>query len=167
MDTPASVYAAAEALIAELQRIQSDPEKLKQVCDDTEISITDKARFEYEAWKAAGCPDMEAKDGDDLREWRDVGFPLWFTIKSLKTFEPVKKQQQGENGASSASTGVIIKTEFGARKAIANTPLPSGKKTVLGGGPLVEYTFGDAYREDQKAYMAANGLKGLSASRWA
>lgn len=101
---------------------------------------------------------------------------------ALKSFEPVQKQKQREDGAgnpvvpgdagnlskaASAEADVMVKTVFGARKAIANTPLAEGKTTVLGGGPLVEYTFDDAYREDQKAYMEANGLKGLSASRWA
>lgn len=33
METAASVYAAAEALVAELELSQSDPEKLKQVCE--------------------------------------------------------------------------------------------------------------------------------------
>lgn len=100
---------------------------------------------------------------------------------ALKTFEPVKQDQSG-NGAgnpvvpgdtssSSKATSTpayaMLNTAFGIRKAITNTPLPAGKDTVLGGGPLVEYTFDDEYREDQKAYMKANGLKGLSASRWA
>ncbi|KAK7964993.1 hypothetical protein PG988_009997 [Apiospora saccharicola] len=262
MEYAAQLYSAAEALAAELKRTQSDPEKLKRVCDD-------KDRLEYEAWKAAGSPDMEAKNGDELREWRDVGFPAWFTVKSLKTFEPVKKQKSSEKGTgnpvvpgdtsgsfratptsadvmlktalgvrkhepsekcagnpfvpgnpifpgdtsgsfratptsadvmmlktalgirkqepsdkgtgnpvvlgdtsgsskvTSTSADVMVKTAFGTRKAIASTPLPPGKETVLGGGPRVEYTFDDAYRQDQKAYMKANGLKGLSASRWA
>ncbi|KAK8049340.1 hypothetical protein PG994_011070 [Apiospora phragmitis] len=124
---------------------------------------------------------MEAKDGDELREWRDVGFPMWFMIKSTKTFEPVQKREPTKFGvsdsdapsdasktpvATATSADVMIETVHGLRKAIASTPLPAGKDTILGGGPLVEYTFDDAYREDQKAYMKANGLKGLSASRW-
>ncbi|KAK8138843.1 hypothetical protein PG984_002223 [Apiospora sp. TS-2023a] len=162
MEYAAQLYAAAEALAAELKRTQSDPEKLKRVCD--------------------------AKNGDELREWRDVGFPAWFTVKSLKTFEPVKKQKSFEKGignpvvpgnpvipgdtsgsskATSTSADVMVKTAFGTRKAIASTPLPAGKNSVLGGGPRAEYTFDDEYRQDQKAYMKANGLKGLSASRWA
>ncbi|KAK8056499.1 hypothetical protein PG993_001726 [Apiospora rasikravindrae] len=176
MEAVASLYAAAEALAAELERSQQDPERLKKV-------VEDKDRFEYEAWKAAGCPNMEAKDGDELREWRGVGFPMWFVIKSMKTYEPVQNQEQTTFGASNqadapsdasrssditeTSADAMVETAFGLRKAIANTPLPAGKVSILGGGRLVEYTFDDAYREDQKAYMEANGLKGLSASRWA
>lgn len=57
--------------------------------------------MEFEAWKAAGCPDMlgkfllllynqlplpsnsynVAKDGDECLDWRGVGFPLWFEVK--------------------------------------------------------------------------------------
>ncbi|KAK8089303.1 hypothetical protein PG997_004264 [Apiospora hydei] len=101
----------------------------------------------------------------------------------MRTSEPVQNQEQTIFGASnladassdaSKSPGVtetdadaMVETAFGPRKAIANTPLPAGKDTILGGGRLAEYTFDDEYRENQKTYMEANGLKGLSASRWA
>lgn len=65
------------------------------------------------------------------------------------------------------SEKVLVDTAFGPREAIVSTPLPADRDTVLGGGTLVEFTFDETYREEQKAHMAKKGLKGLSASRWA
>lgn len=76
---------------------------------------------------------------------------------ALKATEPVAKNEHE----------AMVKTKFGLRKAITSTPFEKGKTTILGGGPLVEFVFDDSYREESRAYMQANGLKGLSASRWA
>ncbi|KAK7924052.1 hypothetical protein PG985_006106 [Apiospora marii] len=156
MDTAASNYATIEALVAQLQHGMKEPEQLKQAVDDNSglgqvypnVPI-EKNRIEHEAWMAAGCPNMEAKDGQELKEWREVGFPQWFKIKSLTTLEPVEKTESTDQAdahpsatllestvARDTSEKVLVDTAFGAREAIVSTPLPADKCNVLGGGPL-------------------------------
>ncbi|KAK8124601.1 uncharacterized protein PG998_000360 [Apiospora kogelbergensis] len=141
MEPVVDIYNRTVTLIASLERSKKDSEELKKALDDRD-------RMEFEAWKAAGCPDMLAKDGDECLDWRGVGFPLWFEVKSLKTMEPVVKK---EHTALKATEPVakneheaMVKTKFGLRKAITSTPFEKGKTTILGGGPLVEFVFDDS-----------------------
>ncbi|KAK7970364.1 hypothetical protein PG988_009437 [Apiospora saccharicola] len=149
MDYVAPDHATAKALVTQPQYKRQDPESLEKAS---------MGRIEYEAWVAAGSHNMEAPNTlepvqkTEFMDEADVHLSATL-LKSTVTPETSEK--------------VLVDTAFGAREAIVSTPLPADKSTVLGGGPLVEFTFDKTYREEQKAYMAKNGLKGLSASRWA
>ncbi|KAK7940943.1 uncharacterized protein PG986_013330 [Apiospora aurea] len=94
---------------------------------------------------------MEAKDGKELKEWLEVGFPRWFEVKSLTTLEPVQKREPMDQADPPPSTTllksivtpetsekVLVETAFGPHEANVSTSLdssPRQKDTVLGGKP--------------------------------
>lgn len=105
-------------------------------------------------------------------------------LTALKTMEPVGDPEHpkdhnsehdttedtktlGKAKAAEPSSVAAVEEASGPSNAITSTPLPEEKRSILGGGPSVEFVFDDTYRKEQKEYMKANGLQGLSASRWA
>ena len=78
-----------------------------------------------------------------------------------------KAQQQSVMVQQPTSEKKMVDTPFGPREAIVSTQAPGSQKTILGGGPKVEFTIDQEYRDETKEHMAKNNLKGLSASRWA
>ncbi|KAK8088735.1 hypothetical protein PG997_003696 [Apiospora hydei] len=161
MDPVAPSHATAEALVVKLQQGVDSLEQLKIAADGKLL------------------PQIP-KDGKELKEWLEVGFPRWFEVNSLTTLEPVQKREPMDQADAPPSTTllksivtpetsekVLVEMAFGSHEANVSTPLPANKDTVLGGGPLVEGEFDETYREEQEAYMAKKGLKGLSTSRWA